>query len=84
MPLDPERMTPEKQSKMTQKDIEEYEKEMLSKNMAQQIWMQVPAGWRFVQGLKVVWEKTCEVRDWHFFCACCFGISRTGMNSNGT
>jgi len=60
MPLDPERMTPEKQSKMTQKDIEEYEKEMLSKNMAQQIWMQVPAGWRFAEGLKVVWEKTCE------------------------
>jgi len=60
MPLDPERMTPEKQAKMTQKEIEEYEKEMMSKGMLGQLWMQVPAGWRVVEGAKVVADKTME------------------------
>ena len=45
---------------MTQKEIEEYEKEMMSKGMLGQLWMQVPAGWRVVEGAKVVADKTIE------------------------
>ena len=50
----------EKQQKMTQKEIEAYEKEMQSKNFFEQMWMQVPAAWRFQEGFKKVIESIIE------------------------
>ena len=44
---------------MTQAELEAYEKEMMSKNFLEQMWMQVPSGWRFVEGMKVVWNAMC-------------------------
>ena len=45
---------------MTQKEIEAYEKEMQSKNFFEQMWMQVPASWRFVAGFQKVLDSLME------------------------
>lgn len=63
MPVDPDRMTQEKQKKMTLEDLKKYEEEQQAKPWYLMIGDMFPAGWRWVEGWKVVWDN-CTPSKW--------------------
>ena len=57
MPQDPERMTQEKQKKMSFEEIKAYEEEQQAKSWYQLIGDMFPAWWRWYDGWRIVWEN---------------------------
>jgi len=64
LPEDPERMTVEKQKRMTQKELEEYDQAQRAKQWYEAIGDMFPAGWRWKQALETVVAESMNIESW--------------------
>ena len=63
LPVDPDRMTQEKQLKMTEEELKDYEKKMLEKSYVEMIGDQFPSWWRWKAAAVECWDKA-TIENW--------------------
>lgn len=64
LPEDPERMTVEKQKRMTQKELEDYDQAQRAKQWYEAIGDMFPAGWRWKQAMATVVAESMNMESW--------------------